>query len=441
MRRTVSALLVPALCSLAFVPACGGDADTGSGGETPVVPVGGGDAASLGDGGTVGAADTGPRRDGSFVEDELADASYPADVRFTWDSGVNDAALTADAACAETSATATLRPLDLFVVLDRSGSMSETSPADTSAVWGTNDCNVSASPANTSKWCLAVNALGAFFGLAGQGDRRAALQFFPTNLELSSGVLPEAVPNECNGTAVGTPAVALVNIPASASSLVGALNTATPNGSYTTTEGAIRGMNAFTSTPANRSATRTLAQVLITDGAPTACTLRDNPSLAALIDAQRSQLGVNTYVVGMNGANYTNLEALATAGGAPVHTTQCAAGTASCHYYDVGAGSASAFSAALRDIQLAAVGCTYNLPTPSRGVIDPDRVRVSYQSGANSTDLARVTNAAACPASGNGWYYDNNTTPSAVRLCTSTCTTVRADSAARINVLFGCLRG
>jgi hypothetical protein len=308
-------------------------------------------------------------------------------------------------------------------------------------VWGTNDCNVSASPANTSKWCLAVNALGSFFQLAGQGDRRAALQYFPTNLELGGGLSTYPSGTECTGETVAAPSVALTAIPSGAAALVASLNQATPNGAFTTTEGALRGMNTFTSTPANRSSTRTLAQVLITDGAPTACTLRDNPSLAALIDAQRSQLGVNTYVVGMNGANYTNLEALATAGGAPVHSTLCASGTASCHYYDVGAGSAAAFSAALRDIQLAAVGCTYNLPTPARGVIDPDRVRVSYQSGASSTDLPRVTNAAACPASGNGWYYDSNTSPTAVRLCTSTCTTVRADTNARINVLFGCLRG
>ena len=441
MRRTVSALVVPALFTLAVIPACGGDADTGSGGETPVNPIGVGDASPGSDGGAVGSADTGPRRDGSFVEDELADASYPADVRFVWDSGANDAALTADAACAETTATATLRPLDLFVVLDRSGSMSETSPADTSAVWGTNDCNVSASPANTSKWCLAINALGAFFALAGQGDRRAALQYFPRNLELGGGLSTYASGPECTGETVSVPSVPLTAIPAGASALVASLNAATPNGAFTTTEGSIRGMNAFTSTPANRSSTRTLAQVLITDGAPTACPLRDNPSLAALIDAQRSQIGINTYVVGMNGANYTNLEALATAGGAPAHSTLCASGAASCHYYDVGAGSASAFSAALRDIQLAAVGCTYNLPTPSRGILDPERVRVRYESGVSATDLPRITNAAACPSSGNGWYYDSNTAPTAVRLCTSTCTTVRADPAARINVLFGCLRG
>jgi hypothetical protein len=52
-----------------------------------------------------------------------------------------------------------------------------------------------------------------------------------------------------------------------------------------------------------------------------------------------------------------------------------------------------------------------------------------------------VTNAAACPASGNGWYYDNNTSPNALRLCTSTCTIVRADASAQVKVLFGCLRG
>jgi hypothetical protein len=181
--------------------------------------------------------------------------------------------------------------------------------------------------------------------------------------------------------------------------------------------------------------------VLITDGAPTACALTDSPSLAALIDGQRTQQGVNTYVVGMTGANYTNLEALAAAGGAPVHTNLCAPGVASCRSYDVGAGSAAAFSQALRDIQIAAVGCTYNLPTPPRGVLDPDRVRVTYVSGASSLDLPRVSGVAACPASGNAWYYDNNTNPAALRLCANTCSLVRGDAGAQIRVLFGCLRG
>ncbi len=440
MRRVVFGFAVPLAVVLLSVPACGGDAATDVG-ETPVSPVGAADAAGSADASS-SEADAAHRRDGSFVEDELADATYPADVHFAWDSGTTDAALTTDAACAEATATATLRPLDLFVVLDRSGSMSETSPSDTSAVWGTNDCTVSAGgAANASKWCLAVNALGGFFQLPNQGDRRAALQFFPTNLELGSGVTPDVNGAECTGSAVGTPAVALVALPASATQLVTALDNATPNGSYTTTEGAIRGMNAFTASAANRSASRTLAQVLITDGAPTACTLRDNASLAALLTAQRTQQGVSTFVVGMNGANYTNLEALAVGGGAAAHSALCASGTPSCHYYDVGSGSASAFSQALRDIQLAAVGCTYNLPTPAQGVLDPERVRVSYQSGSSNVDLTRVTNAAACGATSSGWHYDNNTSPTSVKLCPTTCTTVRADAAAQVRVLFGCLRG
>ena len=439
MRRSASALLVSG--SLALVPGCGGDSspDPAEQPAPPVVADGGAGVGPRGDAAGP-ATDAGRRRDASFTEDELADATFPPDVRFSWDAPPGDAPLSEDAACAESSATATLRPLDLFVVLDRSGSMSETSVAD-SSLWGQNDCNVSASPANASKWCLAVNALGSFFQLQGQGDRRAALQFFPRTLELGGGIASYPSGPECTGETISTPAVPLSAIPARAADLIAALNVATPAGAFTTTEGAIRGMNAFTSNAANRSATRTLAQLLITDGAPTACPLRDNPALAALIDTQRTRESVGTYVVGMNGANYTNLEALAAAGGAPAHTTLCAPGTASCHYYDVQAGSAAAFSAALRDIQLAAVGCTYNLPAPARGVLDPERVRVSQVSGAQTIDYARVQTASACGAGTAHWHYDNNATPTAIRLCPAACTAVRANAAAGIRVLFGCLRG
>ncbi len=459
MRRVVTRLAIPALVHApltlasalaalavsAFAGCGGGDADT-AGVEGAVTPAGPGlnDASTNTDASGAGSAiDGATRRDASFIEDELADATYPNDVHFTWDSGGSDALLTSDASCAETSAAATLRPLDLFVVLDRSGSMSERNSTDTSAVWGTNDCNVSAAgPSNTSKWCLTVNALGAFFDLAGQGDRRAALNFFPTNLELGTGIsVVDPTGVECTGSAVSTPAVSLVAIPANAAQLVSALNTATPNGAYTTTEGAIRGMNTFTSAAVNRSAARTLAQVLITDGRPTACTLRDNAGLAAIIDTQRTVNGVNTYVVGMLGADYAGLETLALSGGAPAHTNLCASGSSSCHYYDVGLGASAGFSQALRDIQLAAVGCAYNLPAPPRGLLDPDRVRVTYDSGGPASDLTRVQSASNCGSSPSSWHYDNNTSPTSVRLCPAACSVVRANAAAKVNVLFGCLRG
>ena len=76
MRRVVFGFAAPLAVVLLSVPACGGDAATDVG-ETPVSPVGAADAAGAADASS-SEADAGHRRDGSFVEDELADATYPA---------------------------------------------------------------------------------------------------------------------------------------------------------------------------------------------------------------------------------------------------------------------------------------------------------------------------------------------------------------------------
>ena len=38
-----------------------------------------------------------------------------------------------------------------------------------------------------------------------------------------------------------------------------------------------------------------------------------------------------------------------------------------------------------------------------------------------------------------GWYFDSNAAPTKVVLCPSSCSTVQADSAAKVDVLFGCI--
>jgi len=53
--------------------------------------------------------------------------------------------------------------------------------------------------------------------------------------------------------------------------------------------------------------------------------------------------------------------------------------------------------------------------------------------------LVRVNDAGSCVA--NGFYYDNNSSPTQIQLCSQQCTTVQADANAKINVQLGCLGG
>ncbi|MFO0570756.1 MAG: hypothetical protein U0263_34285 [Polyangiaceae bacterium] len=51
--------------------------------------------------------------------------------------------------------------------------------------------------------------------------------------------------------------------------------------------------------------------------------------------------------------------------------------------------------------------------------------------------VPHVASAAQC--SGDGWYYDNNTTPTKVNFCPSLCTKVQADYTAKLELALGCL--
>jgi len=88
----------------------------------------------------------------------------------------------------------------------------------------------------------------------------------------------------------------------------------------------------------------------------------------------------------------------------------------------------------------AQVPCSFTIPPPPAGeALDPSLVNVAYLPGGMSPAVSvfRVSTAADCTAAG-GWYYDDNSNPTTVLLCPTTCSTVTADTAAEVDVLFGC---
>ena len=83
------------------------------------------------------------------------------------------------------------------------------------------------------------------------------------------------------------------------------------------------------------------------------------------------------------------------------------------------------------------VPCAYAIPSPGAGkTVDPYKVNVSHTPpGGKANTIPKVKNAAACPATGGGWYYDNDTNPKTVHLCPGFCKLV---GQGKIKVLFGC---
>ncbi len=174
----------------------------------------------------------------------------------------------------------------------------------------------------------------------------------------------------------------------------------------------------------------------MTDGDPNGCD-EVTDDLAGILSTQLSTTGIKTFVIGMAEANFATLEELAIAGGATAHSTYCASGFTSCHFFNVGAGQPEAFVDALQQIQRSVVGCRFSLPSTDAGIVDPGTLVVNVVSPANPDQqtLQHVASLADC---GDGWYSDPSK-PGEFALCPDTCTSVQAQDGVSIELLVGCL--
>lgn len=412
----------------------GGSAPTASGGtlngdggnpETAGQPDG-----TSGEAGAPGSSAGGPG--------EIPDAgrTYP-DVSFTYDAGSSDGAVTPEDTCASGAIETLPIPLDMYVVLDRSGSMNLPQPLPVgNTTPGGGDCNVG--DATISRWCYSINALDRFFGASVATGTGLALQFFPAGgcTTSPSPLLYGCCDTGacCNGALEAKPEV-VGTLPDARAELAAALDAATPWADRTPIEAALHGMIAYTGKNARPG--RQMMGLLITDGGPEGCN-NSSASLAAMVSAHRAATQIPIYVVGTQGAAYSWLEPVAVAGGAPAHTQHCAGGVRPCHFYDVGSANPDVFIEVLQQIQRAAIACTFAMPTGDAGLIDPKEVAVSLTpaSGGSAKRVNHVASLDAC-ASG-GFYYDDNATPSVISLCPSSCDALRAGDGGKVELLLGC---
>ena len=87
----------------------------------------------------------------------------------------------------------------------------------------------------------------------------------------------------------------------------------------------------------------------------------------------------------------------------------------------------------------AQLSCEWEIPPPPPGeMFNPDKVNVRYTPGAGSPrDVLFAGSEADCGPQG-GWYYDDPTNPTVVKVCPATCDEIRVDNSGKIDVLFGC---
>jgi hypothetical protein len=297
--------------------------------------------------------------------------------------------------CAGTSSAAQLIPVDMYVMLDKSGSMG------------------SIDGGSASKWVNVTTALKQFAQSASATGIGMGLQYFPLG-------------NECAVTSYSTPDVGIGTLPGNAAAIVASLAGHNPGGG-TPTLPAEQGAVEYTQTWAKAHPTHKVIVVLATDGQPNDC----SSTVANVGNAAKAGVTgtppILTYVIGV-GSSTGNLDAIAAAGGTGKAIV-------------VNTGDPASFLAAMQAIQKSQVGCEYLIPAPSGGqMIDYTKVNVVYTPNGNGMPqtILGVASAAACDPAKGGWYYNDPKMPTKIELCPATCTPVQKDSMAKIDVELGC---
>ncbi|MFO0761171.1 MAG: VWA domain-containing protein [Byssovorax sp.] len=336
--------------------------------------------------------------------------------------------------CAAETKVANPVELDLYVMLDDSGSMSET-------VAG-----------GATKWDAVTTALKGFINDPANAGVGVGLQYFP----LSQPACPATCASDADcgnygpcqviippfGICLGclfvggdscvvadyaTPAVEIGLLAAAQKTkLVSSINMNGPTNN-TPTGPALQGAINHAKAWAQAHPTHEVVVVLASDGIPTECDPSDIPSIANIAAAGvAGSPSIKTFVIGVGDA-VADLNAIAVGGG-----------TGSAFLVDTNANVVQQFEAALNVIQQSALGCEYTIPQPMGGMVDYNKVNVQYTPGGGASQLVgNVMNAAACGA-GGGWYYDNNAMPTKIILCPATCNVVEADPQGKIDILLGC---
>jgi hypothetical protein len=313
-------------------------------------------------------------------------------------TGGNDGGLDPDSACGVVTEKGKAIPLSLYIAFDKSSSM----------VTG-------------NKWEYAKAGLGAFVTDAKSAGTSVSLNFFP---------LPEE--STCDQFKYKTPVVPFGDLPANAQAIQDAIAGQTPNGVKTPIYPALGGAILACSDQLKQKPGTACAALLVTDGAPvgpaplcSGVNPEDPAVIAALAATGLQQFKVLTFVIGLPGIPQNVADQIAVGGGTDAAII---VGTVNVQ---------EEFQTALAKARGKALPCEYEMPDKvTGGEIDTDYVNVVYtpSSGGNAMTIPQNPDCVG----GAGWNYDNPLLPTKILLCPNTCSTVRTDLGAGIDILLGC---
>jgi len=237
------------------------------------------------------------------------------------------------------------------------------------------------------------------------------------------------------------PAIPVSTLPAAAASLVGAMDMRTLEGS-TTTLPAIQGTLSAALVWAEANPSHKVIAVIATDGMPTRCDpALDDHDMSLAIEHIASPAsdalarGVQTFVVGVFAPDEQDVA------NANLGRIAEAGGTSTAFVINTSESVGDRFLDALNEIRWSATSCELSLPTldlPSGGF-----PRGSMRATAGKTTVdAPFAGEFGCTDDGRGWAYDIDTTlgltPSRIILCPTTCDELDVDRDQPVEIVVDC---
>ncbi len=323
--------------------------------------------------------------------------------------GVGGAGGTGDFdACAGDEYKADAEPVDLFIMLDQSVSMSN--PVGTGG-------NI---------WQAVVGAIKTFVDDPASAGIRVGLQYF--GLPATGG---GACGVACNPAAYSTAEVAIADLPGVAGAIKSSLDAHGPS-NFTPTGPALAGALMHAKAHAALNPDRLTVVVLATDGYPAVPSQCDpcgppeslNEIRAEAEAAAKTDPKVLTFVIGIGGV--ANLNGIAASGG-----------TGKAFLIDTSGNVGADFAQAMRSIATTPLSCEFAIPRPDDGgLLQPNLVNVRFTPpGGTPQTIPRVSGPGGCNNGQQGWFYDDPGTPSKITLCDETCDTLGAGT---LQILLGC---
>jgi hypothetical protein len=328
------------------------------------------------------------------------------------DANVGQIILQDGEVCAGEVSSADPIPLDMFIMLDQSTSMSAMLP--------------NAMPPQT-RWQAVTSAIINFLNTPQSASLGVGIQYFG---QLAPGSAAGA--STCDVAAYSTADVEIGSLgdPNVVAALTQSIMRHNPS-TLTPTGPAIAGAIAHAKTWAAAHPDRPTIVVLATDGFPSECQPQDAQVIAneivgpaAAVPADAANNGrIRTFVIAAGSEGFAGLNSIAQAGGtgAPFVVVDSAT-------------SGTQITDALIQISHTNLACTFKIPIPDGG-LDTTLVNVRITRTGQTPVLLDVLKPGTLCTSSGGYFYDSATNPTHLTLCPSTCDSLVTG---QIQIVVGC---